>query len=119
MRKLLQRHGARWLLGLLLTALAVLQLASYLPSESIARMDSFLAGLRMRLDPPVLDPRIVIVDIDERSLAEVGRFPWSRDKVARLVTQLTTHYEVAAVGFDVSFPEADTSSGYDVLQRLA
>ncbi len=119
MRKLLQRHGARWLLGLLLTALAVLQVINVLPSESIARMDTFFAGLRMRLDPPELDPRIVIVDIDERSLAEVGRFPWSRDKVARLVGQLTRHYEVAAVGFDISFPEADTSSGFDVLQRLA
>jgi adenylate cyclase len=39
--------------------------------------------------------------------------------MARLVSQLTTRYGVAAVGFDVSFPEADTSSGYDVLQRLA
>lgn len=75
MRKLLQRYGARWLLGLLLTALAVLQLVQVLPSESLARMDSFFAGLRMRLEKPELDPRIVIVDIDERSLAEVGRFP--------------------------------------------
>ncbi len=119
MRKLLQRYGARWLLGLLLTALAVLQVGNWLPSESVARMDTFFAGLRMRLDPPQLDPRIVIVDIDERSLAEVGRFPWSRDKVARLVEQLTVQYEVAALGFDISFPEADTSSGYEVLQRLA
>jgi adenylate cyclase len=119
MRKLLQRHGARWLLGLMLTALAVLQLKEALPSESIARLDAFVAGLRMRLDPPELDPRIVIVDIDERSLAEVGRFPWSRDKLARLVQQLTVRYEVAAVGFDISFPEPDTSSGYGVLERLA
>ena len=119
MRKLLQRHGARWLLGLLLTALAVLQLVHVLPSESIARLDTFFAGLRMRLEKPALDPRIVIVDIDERSLAEVGRFPWSRDKVARLVRQLTTDYQAAAVGFDISFPEEDTSSGYAVLERLA
>eukprot|EP01034_Spumella_vulgaris_P029084 gene29083-36070_t len=68
---------------------------------------------------PVLDPRVVIVDIDEKSLAEVGRFPWSRNVMARLVEQLTVKYEVAAVGFDVSFPEPDTSSGYDVLKQLA
>lgn len=119
MRRLLQRHGARWLMGLLLTALAVLQLVQLLPSESLARMDSFFAGLRMRLEPPELDPRIVIVDIDERSLAEVGRFPWSRDKLARLVEQLTGPYQAAAVGFDISFPEPDTSSGFGVLQELA
>jgi adenylate cyclase len=118
-RRLLQRYGARWLLGLLLTALAVLQLVQVLPSESLARMDSFIAGLRMRLEAPELDPRIVIVDIDERSLAEVGRFPWSRDKIARLIEQLTGPYEAAAVGFDISFPEPDTSSGYGVLEQLA
>jgi len=119
MRKLLVRHGARWLLGLMLTAAAALQLAGYLHSESIERMDTFFAGLRMRMEKPELDPRVVIVDIDERSLAEVGRFPWSRDKLAQLVQQLTEHYQVAAVGFDISFPEPDTSSGFDVLQRLS
>ena len=119
MRKLLARHGARWLCGLLLTAGAALQLAGYLHADSIERMDTFFAGLRMRLEPPELDPRVVIVDIDERSLAEVGRFPWSRDKLARLVQQLTGRYQVAAVGFDISFPEPDTSSGFAVLQRLS
>jgi adenylate cyclase len=119
MRKLLARYAARWLLGLLLTVLAVLQLTHYLPADAIDRMDTFFAGLRMRLEPPQLDPRVVIVDIDERSLAEVGRFPWSRDKVAHLVSQLTQHYQVAALGFDISFPEPDTSSGFDVLQKLA
>jgi adenylate cyclase len=119
MRKLLVRHGARWLLGLLLTAAAALQLAGYLHADSIERMDTFFAGLRMRLETPELDPRVVIVDIDERSLAEVGRFPWSRDKLAQLVQQLTGRYQVAAVGFDISFPEPDNSSGFDVLQRLS
>lgn len=28
------------------------------------------------------DPRILIIDIDEKSLAEVGRGPWSRNQVA-------------------------------------
>jgi adenylate cyclase len=67
----------------------------------------------------VLDPRIVIVDIDAKSLNEVGRFPWSRNVMAKLVDQLVGHYHAAAVGFDVSFPEPDTSSGYAVLERLA
>jgi len=119
MRKLLARHGARWLIGLVLTGLAALQLAGQLHSESIERMDTFFSGLRMRLDKPEIDPRIVIVDIDERSLAEVGRFPWSRDKLAQLVQQLAQHYQAAAVGFDISFPEPDTSSGFNVLQRLS
>lgn len=113
----LRKHGARSLLGILLTlAAAVLCVAG---NDTIARFDSMLGDWRMRLDAPQLDRRIVIVDIDERSLATVGRFPWSRDIQARLVRQLTGHYGVAALGFDISFPEADTSSGYAVLQGLA
>lgn len=117
--RLLRRFGGRWLLGLILTFAAALCTLGYLHSDAIERMDGFLAGLRMRIETPRLDPRIVIVDIDEKSLAAVGRFPWSRDIQARLVTQLTRHYEVGAVGFDISFPEPDTSSGYAVLERLA
>ncbi|TWI62244.1 adenylate cyclase [Pseudoduganella lurida] len=118
-RRAWQRYRARWLLGVLLTCGAALQVTGWLPLDPVDRLDTFLAGLRMRLERPELDPRVVIVDIDERSLAAVGRFPWSRDVMARLVMRLTREYQVAALGFDVAFPEADDSSGYRVLQRLA
>jgi adenylate cyclase len=117
--KALQKYWQRWLLGLALTMLAYLYLAGALPSETVDRMETAVADLRMRLEKPELDPRIVIVDIDGKSLTEVGRFPWSRNHVADLVRQLTEKYKVSAVGFDVSFPEPDTSSGFGVLQQLA
>jgi adenylate cyclase len=117
--KTVRKYGLRWALGLCLTAVAVLQVSGDIRIDAIERMDTFFAGLRMRLVKPVLDPKIVIVDIDEKSIAEVGHFPWNRKIVARLVTQLTTHYEVAAAGFDIVFPEADNTSGYDVLDHLA
>lgn len=117
--KTLKKYGLRWALGLLLTALAVLQVSGALRIDAVERMDTFFADLRMRLVKPVLDPRIVVVDIDEKSIAEVGHFPWNRKIVAQLVTQLTEHYGVAAAGFDIVFAEADNTSGYDVLAQLA
>ena len=119
--KPLARYGGRWGLGLLLTlAAALFPLPQKIfHSETIERLDGFLAGLRMRIEQPVLDTRVVIVDIDEKSLALVGRFPWSRNVQADLVRQLSEHYQVGAVGFDVSFSEPDTSSGYAVLEGLA
>nr|WP_227470376.1 adenylate/guanylate cyclase domain-containing protein [Massilia sp. YMA4] len=114
-----RKHGLRWLCGLLLTAGAALHVTGHLGLDALERLDTFIAGLRMRVEPARLDPRVVIVDIDDQSLTAVGRFPWSRDVMARLVTQLTRHYGVAAVGFDVSFPEPDHSSGYGVLDALA
>jgi adenylate cyclase len=118
-KKVLKKYGARWLVGMAMTVLAVLQVSGSLPFNSVERMDGFFTGMWMRLTPPKLDPRIVIVDIDDNSIGKVGRFPWSRDIVADMTRRLTTDYEVAAIGFDVTFPEADTSSGYGVLEKLA
>ena len=118
LRRLLGRYGLRWALGLLLTAVAVCYPHVW-SSDSVERLDGFLAGLRMRVAPPVLDPRIVIVDIDDKSLAQVGRFPWPRKVQADLVRSLTTRYHVGAIGFDISFPEEDNSSGFQVLEQLA
>ena len=115
----LKKHGARLLLGVLLTMLAACASIGLFGADTLGRLDAMLGDMRMRADRPELDTRIVIVDIDEKSLNQIGRFPWGRDVQARLVRQLTAHYGVAAVGFDISFPEADTSSGYGVLAELA
>ena len=66
-----------------------------------------------------LDDRIVIVDIDEKSLQALGRWPWSRDRMADLVDRLFDDYHASVLGFDVVFAEPDTSSGLPVLDRLA
>ncbi|MFI4939014.1 MAG: CHASE2 domain-containing protein [Burkholderiales bacterium] len=119
MRKLLAKYGIRWGVGLFLTVLACAQALDYLPNNIVDRFDIFFYDLRVRAQTPKLDPRIVIVDIDEKSLAEVGRFPWSRDVWADLITKLTDHYRIKAVGLDVQFSEPDTSSGYPTLESLA
>src|SRR5689334_17167689 len=66
-----------------------------------------------------VDPRVVIIDLDEKSLAAEGQWPWARDKLARLVTQLFDKYQARVLGFDMHFPEPDRASGLELLQRLA
>ena len=68
--------------------------------------------------PEKIDPRVVIFDIDEKSIAAEGRWPWGRDKLSTLVTQAFDNYKVKVIGFDVLFPEADTSSGLVNLELL-
>ena len=58
----------------------------------------------MPTTPP--DNRVAIVDIDDRSLATIGQWPWSRNVMARLVTRLR-ELGAASVALDVIFPEAD------------
>lgn len=65
-----------------------------------------------------IDSRIVIVDIDEKSLAAEGRWPWSRNRLALLMDRLFDEYGVAVVGYDVIFAERDESSGLGVLEQL-
>lgn len=56
------------------------------------------------------DERIVIVDIDEASLRQYGRWPWRRDVLAQLSQELLQTQQVALVGFDMLFAEPTTMS---------
>ncbi len=69
--------------------------------------------------PEKIDPRIVIIDIDERTLATEGRWPLARDKWVALLTNSFDKYKIKVMGFDVLFTEPDTSSGLTTLETLA
>ncbi len=85
----------------------------------VQALDAQLYDYRLRLTmPQTTDERIVILDIDEKSLKEEGRWPWSRDRLAVLMDKLFDRYGVAIVGFDVVFAEKDESSGLKMLQEL-
>ena len=60
---------------------------------------------------------IVIVDIDEKSLSELGQWPWSRNKIATILSNLASA-NVAIIGLDIVFAEADNSSPKRVLEKL-
>jgi CHASE2 domain len=77
-------------------------------------------GLLVRLDlavydrlaaaSPVRPPsgRVTLVEIDERSLAEAGRWPWPRDRVAALLDRVRSLGAVA-VGLDLLLAEPDAA----------
>lgn len=52
---------------------------------------------------------IVIIDIDEKSLKELGQWPWERNKVATILTNLTKS-GAGIIGLDIIFAEADKTS---------
>ncbi|HMN65701.1 MAG TPA: CHASE2 domain-containing protein, partial [Burkholderiaceae bacterium] len=90
-------------------------------ASGLSALDRELYDGRQRLAAPVLDDRIVIVDIDERSLAEQGRWPWDRGKIAALTEALVDRGGAAVVGFDVVFAErqAGTEDDARLAQALA
>jgi adenylate cyclase len=64
------------------------------------------------------DDRIVIVDIDEKSLAAVGRWPWPRETVAALAQKIVDEQGAAVVGFDVVFSDRELGADPDRLRAL-
>lgn len=58
---------------------------------------------------------VVIVDVDEKSLLELGQWPWSRHKIAQLLENLHDA-EPKIIGLDIMFPEPDNTSPSIVLK---
>lgn len=77
---------------------------SFLEAFEAKTYDLRFKDLRGPIQP---SPNIGIIAIDEKSIAELGRYPWSRDNYARLVDKLAAA-KAKAVMFDVFFPERET-----------
>ncbi|MCX7161743.1 MAG: adenylate/guanylate cyclase domain-containing protein [Betaproteobacteria bacterium] len=116
----MKQYLPRYALGLLILLALLGHSARVYQIPFINRLDAMVYDAKMRLTMPQSpDPRFVILDIDEKSLAEQGRWPWGRDKLATLMHKLFDEYGVKLVGFDVVFAEADDSSGLKSLEALA
>ena len=116
----MKKNAILILLGLLIVLIFVGTAARFYRLELIEQLSSALYDYSLRLTMPrTQDDRIVILDIDEKSLKEEGRWPWSRDRLALLMDKLFDRYGIAVVGFDVVFAERDESSGLKTLQGLA
>jgi len=90
------------------------------PLRFVTQLDNLIYDARLELTMPRgPEPRIVVLDIDEKSLGELGHWPWRRDLMAQLLDELFEHQRAALVAFDVVWAEHDTSSGIDALDRLA
>jgi adenylate cyclase len=59
--------------------------------------------------PEKTNENIVIVDIDERSIKELGQWPWERNKFAHILEILTQH-GAGIIGLDIVFAEKDKTS---------
>jgi len=58
---------------------------------------------------PVQDYPVIIADIDDKSLNEIGQWPWPRTALAKLIGRLSED-GAAVIGFDIIFPESDRLS---------
>ena len=67
--------------------------------------------------PAPAQTNVLVLDIDEDSLARLGQWPWPRDQMAQLLDRLR-EAGAAVVVFDVLFAEPDRSSPTQLHERL-
>ena len=114
-----KRHTIRALIGLLIVLLMLLHVSGVLPLSPVTKLELWSYDTRLNMTMPnSLDERIVIVDIDEKSLKQQGHWPWSRNKLAHLVDRLFDDYQVRVLGMDAVFAEPDLSSGLQGMQAI-
>jgi|JI10StandDraft_1071094.scaffolds.fasta_scaffold18748_5 adenylate cyclase len=117
---MLSKHWSRIAVTLLPLIFGLLHASGVLRIGVLQRLDDIIYDARLRATmPKTIDDRIVIVDIDEKSLSEVGRWPWGRNRLAELMDELFERQQIGLVGFDVVFAEPDESSGLKRLRQLA
>jgi CHASE2 domain-containing sensor protein/signal transduction histidine kinase len=101
-----------WVCLILLPLTAMLSM-----NQGLALSNLLYDNLR-RLSPLPVDPRILIVTIDDYSLQQLGQWPWSRAMHAQLLDRLSAA-NVKGVLFDVIFSEPDSHPANDQLLAQA
>ncbi len=106
------------ILAFVLSLLFILPALGIFDWALLSRLENDAYGTRLNYTMPnTRDERVVILDIDEKSLAQEGRWPWGRDKLAILMNQLFDYYGINTLGFDVVFAEPDVT-GQALLSAL-
>ena len=96
-------------LGLALLSVTLIGVAWQSPLVTRLEADAYDLRLNATL-PNQRDERIVIVDIDDASLARIGRWPWSRERFARMLDILAER-GAALVAFDIVFAQNEEHAG--------
>lgn len=110
----------RYTLSLSLALVFLLHVGGILSLPLLDTLENHAYDARLKLiTPHTAGKQVVIVDIDEKSLDAIGRWPWRRDVMASITDNLFDQYRVKVAGFDVLFAESDRDQGALLLQQMA
>jgi adenylate cyclase len=116
-RSFVRRGIIYWLPLTLLLATALAHLIIPGEFDQVSALAAFDVYQRLAPREASADTPVLIVDIDEHSLKQVGQWPWPRTVLAQLVDKLR-EAGAAVVAFDVLFSEADRTSPSMLLPLL-
>ncbi len=113
MRSLLQKYNNYLIFFILLILLIALKIInpSFIKSISFLSFDLYQKVFPLKKE----DSKVVIIDIDEKSLGKFGQFPWSRSVFAKIIEKVNSS-QPKAIGFDVFFTEKDKQSPEEIIK---
>ena len=95
----------------------VLSVIRFIGCAPLARLDTRAVDFRLiERGPQPAAPEVVIVAIDDASLEKLGRWPWPRSVMAKLVDRINAGAP-AVVGFDIVQSEASASTPLEGLRE--
>ena len=110
----------RYALSLVLTLLFLLHVGEVLNIPILTSLENQAYDARLKITLPTdVDKQVVIVDIDEKSLDEIGQWPWNRNILAKINDVLFDYYQIKAIGYDIVFAEEDIDEGAKLLNAMA
>ena len=111
------RKFVEYFLVIIFISVGLSLLYSYIPKT----LESFDNRLRdymfiVRGEVPDSD-NVVIIDLDDKSLKQIGQWPWSRDVVSDMLVNLT-NANIGLIAFDIVFAEEDRSNPIKLIKKL-
>src|SRR5262245_39242572 len=103
-----------WFLGVLVVIAIALfnRLSDLIPSLERKAYD---LGVTATARTP--SDKIAVIAIDDQSLANIGRWPWSRDVLSKMTDKLT-EAKAKVIGYTVLFAEPQIDPGYVYISKL-
>jgi adenylate cyclase len=108
-----------WPLAITLTVVIVVSCGYLTGFPFLEELELKAFDLRLRARGPIAtSEQVSIVAIDEESLEKIGRWPWSRDVMAKLARKIDSH-SPRAVGYDISFFDSQENPAQNEILLLA
>ncbi len=102
------RYLAIWGAGLLLAAVTIV--GAFAPFSPLTRLNFLVFDTYQQLRPrPPAESAVLVVDIDDESIRQIGQWPWSRTMLAQMIDRLVEH-GAATIGLDIILSEPDRTS---------
>jgi len=113
---MIKKNPALWLAVLLSVIFLILAFAKVDFLESL-ELTTYDLRMRLRAPGPETQTDIALVDIDDDSITKLGRWPWPRTMIARMIDKLKGQ-GARIIGLNVIFSEPEVGESLKLIEEL-